>query len=177
MSKITDDQIRAIHLRQQTGEETARDACKRLHISENTYYKRLRHIRKKIKEGKESLEEVEDTLPLTIQQLDQEAERIVQELKSIQRDKLELNEHLAVIDREIRMITQYRAALSSAKTYIDNRQQTVNVTVEMRDQYFEEDAEGLYFPVFSEELGFERAKLIMDKVIVLREKELKRWQK
>jgi ElaB/YqjD/DUF883 family membrane-anchored ribosome-binding protein len=125
MPKLSDREILAIRARVEAG-ETVTAACREAGISTVTYYARTKKLDDALTDARNTLTEISDTVPLTIQRLDHEANVLLDELNSM-KDGWESDKHdkLDVIREIIKLLSSYRRALQTATLALS--QTTINV--------------------------------------------------
>ena len=82
MSKVTDAQILALKLQVEAGQTTVTKGCQALGITRQYYYK----IQRKHKMVDISLQSLDNSLPLTLLELEGKAKRLLETLEKLERD-------------------------------------------------------------------------------------------
>lgn len=120
MSKVTDEQILALHLQVEAKKITIKKGCEQLNIARGTFYNRLATIQKLNKALNNIEQNIQETLPLTIEKLDKEANDLLNELIEYKNATKGTKDYLPNLDRLIRFLPTYRRALQKAgDIYID----------------------------------------------------------
>jgi transposase-like protein len=126
--KNSDAEIERAEMLILSGNVTVAAACKELGIAPPTYYRRLRQVKEKQEHGTI----VRDNVTITIEKLDESANKILETLKEMLKTgkgyDTEKHDAIDVIKTTVGLITGYRTALQKATFMIDARQQTINIT-------------------------------------------------